>query len=139
MKIFISGEVDSKIGDDFSNIRNDLQVALEKIKSYDYGDSIKSIAIIPIIIKVVPELEEAGFFQERRLIRKKAKEADYRLRINYDKFIKSDYFGKRNLIISNILQCIREINMRITVGFDDKKLEEDILNILCVKKEELDI
>ncbi len=92
----------------------------------NYGDAINLISIIPTIFS--PKTFEALPYKERKYFSWKNKEADYRLRIDYDKFIKGDDLTKRNLILDNIIQSIRLLNKKVKKGFEGKKLENDIRN-----------
>jgi hypothetical protein len=102
----------------------------------NYGTALVDIGIIPIIMS--QELLDAGFFKERRLLKRKEKSADYRLKIDYEKFMNGDDETRRLLIIQNIIDSIRDLGRKLKKDFDAQSLENDILNTLGVAKEDID-
>jgi len=136
----MSTESDGRF-DDFSEslrlIRNDIERRIkEAIEDNTYSREIDDIAIIPIIIKFDPTMEKEGCFKERRLIKRKSKVADMRLRIDYDKFVQGDEERRKLLIIGNIIQSIKEISRKVK-DFKGKELEKDILAIFNLSEEDL--
>lgn len=109
MEIFLSGETDMEVAEQFREIRNEFEAKLESLKDKNYGSELQSIGITPIVVNLSPEYEESGFFKERKLFKKKEKDAGYRLRINFEKFVSGDYNIKRLLLAKNIIinQIIR--------------------------------
>jgi hypothetical protein len=134
MDIFMSGEVDAKIGDEYRELRKEIEKKLKQLQANSYGEEVGNIAIIPIIVNLKPDLENAGFFKEKKQFSKKSKEADFRLRINYDKFVNSNLNTKRLLIIKNVIESIRFLGTKAKVDFDANRLEVDILNLFVVEK-----
>jgi hypothetical protein len=132
MDIFMSGEIDAKISEEYSKISNEIEVKLKVLQGKDYGYALKSIGIIPICVNLTKEIEEAGFYKERKLFKRKERDADYRLRIDYEKFQNGNDDVKRLLIVKNIIDSIKLLGTKIKDGFDSKKLEDDILNLLKI-------
>lgn len=135
--IFMSGEVHCTISEDFRRIRNELTNLLKPLEQKDYGTEIVDIGIIPIILP--PEFEETGSLKERKLIKWKTYEADYRLRIDYFTFLNSDDKVKRLLLIKNIIDCIRSIGKKAKKDFYGLKLENDVLELFGVSKDDIEI
>lgn len=138
MKFFMSSESDGRY-DDFEEplriISNEIEDTIKPfIEERSYGEDVTDISIISVIIK--PDLAKEGWFKERVLFKRKAKDADLRLRIDYDKFVKGNDEIKRLLLIDNITKSIGKLSVK-TKDFDSKKLQEDILSILNVTWEEL--
>lgn len=138
MKFFMSSESDGRY-DDFEEplriISNEIEDTIKPfIEERSYGEDVTDISIISVIIK--PDLAKEGWFKERVLFKRKAKDADLRLRIDYDKFVKGNDEIKRLLLIDNIMKSIERLSVK-TKDFDSKKLQEDILSILNVTWEEL--
>lgn len=138
MKFFMSSESDGRY-DDFEEplriISNEIEDTIKPfIEERSYGEDVTDISIISVIIK--PDLAKEGWFKERVLFKRKAKDADLRLRIDYDKFVKGNDETKRLLLIDNIMKSIEKLSVK-TKDFDSKKLQEDILSILNVTWEEL--
>ena len=137
MRIFVSGELDEKISQDFRQLYREADKLLKPLESNDYGSEFKYIGIIPIIIDPKRGLLEAGFFKERKLIKRKTKEADIRLRTDFDKFYAADHNKKRLLLVDNIIRSIRVIGEKSKSDFNSEKLIADILKVFSVNAEDL--
>ncbi|ANN35471.1 dihydrolipoamide succinyltransferase (plasmid) [Bacillus thuringiensis serovar coreanensis] len=133
MRFFLSGELEGDIAEDFINIISEISSELEKLNSNHYGSEVEEIAIIPIVAKITPEYEDAGFFKERKLFKRKSKEADFRLRIDYETFLSADYSTRKMLIIRNVIQSIRVLGGKAKSDFNAIKLEQDILQVFDIK------
>jgi hypothetical protein len=132
MRIFISAEKDGKLSDKFRVIRNEIDSKILPLERNDYGSEFKSIGIIPIIIDPRRGLFEHGFFKERKLVKRKAREADIRLRTDFDKFQNGDYQTKRLPLIDNIVRSIRVIGEKSKSDFNSENLISDICKVLDV-------
>ena len=75
--------------------------------------------------------------KERRLIRFKEKNADIRLKIDYQKYQMADHQGKKLLLTKNIVDSIMVIENRKKNDFQGERLIDDILKALNVSREEL--
>ncbi|MBG9581110.1 dihydrolipoamide succinyltransferase [Bacillus thuringiensis] len=131
-EVFLSGELEGDIAEEFINIISEIGSELEGLNSNDYGSEVEEIAIIPIVAKITPEYEDAGFFKERKLFKRKSKEADFRLRIDYETFLSADYATRKILIIRNIIQSIRILGEKAKSDFNAIKLEQDVLQIFDI-------
>jgi hypothetical protein len=136
MRIFMSGEIDRSVGEKFIALSNDIEAKLRVLNDRNYGNEVTNIGIIPIV--VTQKLLDNGFFKERRLFQRKDKGADYRLRINIDKFLNGDESTRRLLIIKNIVCSVRDLARKAKKDFDAKSFERDILDVLGVTREEID-
>ncbi|MEF7657821.1 Imm44 family immunity protein [Bacillus sp. ZJS3] len=132
MRFFLSGELEGDIAEEFINIISEIGSELEGLNSNDYGSEVEEIAIIPIVAKITPEYEDAGFFKERKFFKRKSKEADFRLRIDYETFLSADYATRKILIIRNIIQSIRILGEKAKSDFNAVKLEQDILQVFDI-------
>jgi len=137
MRIFMSGETDGQISNDYRIVRNEIELKLKQLESNDYGSEFVDIGIIPIIIDPKRGLFEAGFFKERKLIKRKTKEADIRLRTDFDKFYAADNNNKRLLLVDNVIRAIRVIGEKSKADFNSEKLISDILQIFNISEKEL--
>lgn len=135
MKIIITAEIDSQVRNDFQTIRKEILEKIKPLEDKEYG--LDKISIIPIIADITPELDEAGFFKERKLIKKKEKLADIRLRIDFKKFKDGDMKTKKNLIIRNIIESIQVIGLKMKNEFNAEMFERDILSFLEVDYKEI--
>jgi hypothetical protein len=135
MNIFLSGETDKEVSEDFNEIRKEIESKLMNLRDKNYGSELQSIGIIPIIVNLPQEYEEAGFFKERKLFKRKEKDADYRLRINFEKFVSGDTNARRLLLTKNIIDSIRSLGTKAKKDFDSFSLEKDILHLLEIDEE----
>ncbi|MHC4552292.1 MAG: Imm44 family immunity protein [Planctomycetota bacterium] len=140
MIFFMSSESDRRF-DDFEEplrrIRNEIE---EKIKKYienkDYGNEVSELSIIPIIVKFNKQMEEEGWFKERKLFKRKSKEADVRLRIDYDRFVNGNNNVKKMLLIGNIIKSIEALSSKAR-DFKAQELVNDILKLFGLNREDL--
>ena len=125
-------ELDKEIDRQILAIHHNTEKPLEEfLKDKDYGTGLKSLYLIPMIFR--PDIK---LYNERMLYRAKKGEADYRLKIDYDKYIHADEAGKRSLIIKNLLLAIRLIAIKAKknkMEFDSEKMEKDIRDFLDFK------
>lgn len=135
MDFFLSGEIDGthpldQIDNKFTKASSDISVKLSTfLEALNYGAEVEELNIIPIIVKQPKEMEDAGWFKERKLFKRKSRSTDFRLRIDYDDFCLGSDEKRIKLILRNIIDSIRILDCRATKDFDGKKLEADILNL----------
>ncbi|MFE1940898.1 Imm44 family immunity protein [Leptospira kirschneri] len=129
MKFFISSEIDGRfsqnVPDKFRRVRKSVESILNKhFLDKDYGANIKSIGVIPILIRT--DLKE--FYKERRLYQKKQNPADYRLYIDFEHFEKANDDIATNLLIQNILAVVQDLGRKVS-SFDATSLKNQIKNL----------
>jgi hypothetical protein len=129
----MSSESDS-LYDNFEDIlrkiSNEIAEKIEDfVKDKNYGSEVEELSVISIIVKFDEQMEKEGWFKERVLFKKKKKETDIRLRIDYDKFVKGDENTKKLLLIDNVINSIRQLSKKAKTSFNAKQLEDDILNL----------
>ena len=133
MKFFLSGELDGTRPNDLIDQKFRLASSYikEKLTPFlaerNYGTEVLELNIIPIIVKLPPEMEEAGWFKERKLFRRKSHSTDFRLRINYDQFCNGSDDSRVQLLIDNIVESVRILSDRAKKDFAGKQLELDIV------------
>lgn len=131
MKYFMSGEISKEVYEDYSVISNIIEKKIiEFLKEKSYGTGVEKLSVIPTIFS--PKIFESLPYKERMRYSPKTKEAEFRLRIDYQDFKDSNEEGKRKLIIENIIKSIRllqEKTNKYKVDFDGKRLEKDILSL----------
>ncbi|MEM5595036.1 Imm44 family immunity protein [Niallia circulans] len=71
MEIFLSGETDMEVAEQFREIRNEFEAKLESLKDKNYGSELQSIGITPIVVNLSPEYEESGFLKKENYLRKR--------------------------------------------------------------------
>lgn len=141
MRLFLSGELNDDVADDVFIISKEIDEKLKFITEENagleddttYGDEFKGIGIIPMILS-----DNFGkYYNERRYISRKRKDADIRLRINYKRFKKAKFEKKRLIYIKNIMNSIDVVIEKSKGDFKGEKLKEDILKALDVTPEQL--
>lgn len=100
-----------------------------------YGSEFREIAIIPSCMN--EEFWETTGWKERKRIWHKKKEADIRLRMDYDRFINETIENKRLLFIDVIVRSIQVVQAYSKEDFSGYELIKDILSALNVTAAEL--
>jgi len=127
MKIFLSSEVDTGVGDLMRKSRLAINDRLQKIISKnDFGSAIEEIGIIPCVFS--DESPEWRNRKERKNISHIKKSADMRLNVNYYDFVSGNDRRRVKLLLENIIESIKIIGERVKEGFDSKGLIIDIRN-----------
>ncbi|MBT3362847.1 MAG: dihydrolipoamide succinyltransferase [Chloroflexi bacterium] len=137
MKFFLSGELDHGISEACMQIEMEIEPILNTLENTNYGSEVVDIGIIPIIIDPKRGLLEEGFFKERKLFKRKTAEADFRLRIDYNKFKAADYEKRKLLLLNNIVESIKILGQRARKDFDHVKLMNDIYKLFDINEETL--
>ena len=138
----MSSESDSR----YENFEESLRIISNKIelqiknfiKDKFYGNEIKDLSIIPIIIKFDENMEKEGWFKEKITFKKAKNQGDIRLRVNYDKFVNGDENIKKLLLIDNVIKSIRELSKKAKNDFNAKQLENDILKLFNITLNDLE-
>lgn len=141
MKIILGAEAYQSACDLFRYAWNELQAAVDSLSGFDYGTEFESISVIPIIMP--SEFHDS--YRERKLIKRKAKEADIRLYVDYESFVRcrSDMerepfkSRRRLLLIKAIVDSITVVENGKKGDFQGIKLIDDLLRALKVEKEDL--
>ena len=111
------------------NFLTDKTTDLENINNY--GTEFKEISIIPSCMD--DELWNTLCWKERKQIWRKRREADIRLRMDYNRFINETLENKRLLFIDIIIKSIQVVQEKSNGDFRGEDLIKDIL--LALKKE----
>ena len=102
----------------------------------NYGTEFVSIGIIPSCLS--QKFTDALGWKERKQIWRKKKEADIRLFMDYERFIKEPPEIKRLMYIDIIIKSIMVVQEKSQGDFKGKELIKDILKALSVTQEQLD-
>jgi|WetSurMetagenome_2_1015567.scaffolds.fasta_scaffold1029521_1 hypothetical protein len=137
-RFFMSGEIDGKIHQDYNKLSLEIEAKIKLLEANDYGSEVVDIGIIMIIIDPRRRLFEEGFFRERKLIRRKSKGADIRLRTDFDKFQAADHEGRRLLLLDNVIRSLKVITERVKKDFKGEQLISDVYQLFNIKPEDLD-
>jgi len=134
VRFFFSGELDSKIADAYRSTRKQVETTLnEALKSVEYGEAIEEIGIIPIILSA----KFAEGHKERRLVKRAAKTADYRLFIDFDSFANGSEEERKHLLVENLLNAVADIDRKLKGSFNGIRLRQDILSLFPEAKHDL--
>ena len=112
----------------------DREAGLEDIDNY--GTEFRSIAIIPTCLD--DGFWEASGWKERKQIWRKKKEADIRLRIDYDRFVRETPENQRLMFIDIIVKSIQVVQEKSKGDFRGNELIADILKALNITQDQLD-
>ena len=91
MEIIFTAETYQTAGNLFIQAKQEIDIGIKAVAKNDYGEEFKSMAVIPIIMP--KDLHEQ--FRERRLIKRKTFEADIRLFVDFEKFVKGKWDVKK--------------------------------------------
>lgn len=138
MYLGFSSETGYDAGDLLSPIENDVEARLSFVSQKgigleevdNYGTEFKDVIIVTICIP--QHLIDAGWFTERVLVKRKAHEADLRLRMDYDKFVAASPELRRLMYIENIVKSIRALQAKSKVDFRGEDLIKDIFKALDI-------
>ena len=132
MKIFCSCE-GYRLGD-IHHVFNRLKPILKTFQDKSYGEEFIDIGVIPVIM---PE-EFHDRYKERKLLKRKKREADIRLFIDYDKFSKADLDMQVKLFLQNIIRSIKVVDERKKGDFQGEKLINDLCVAFNVEREQIE-
>jgi hypothetical protein len=122
MEFWFSGELDHQVSDAYREIRKEVEATLNReLGSKDYGPALQKLAIIPIIIS-----KTFGLRKERRLVRREQKSADYRLFIDFEAFVAGDHHKRVQLLVTNVLLAVQDIDRKLKSQFAGAQLRNDI-------------
>ena len=112
----------------------DREAHLEDVNNY--GTEFRLIAIIPTCV-------DDGFWnalgwKERKQIWRKKKEADIRLRMDYDRFVQETPENQRLMFIDIIVRSIQVVQEKSKDDFRGNELIADILKALNITQDQLD-
>ena len=145
MRIFLTLEVDEPADKTLHSIMNEINLKLNFVTDLDvdledvdnYGREFINIGIIPTCMS--DDFLNALGWKERKLIKRKAKEADIRLIINHDEYLKASLERKRLIYIKTIIDSIRIVQEKSKGDFRGDQLIADILKALDVTKDQLSL
>src|SRR5947208_3702951 len=123
MRFFIAGEVDTAVADAWRESSRPVEVRLNAaLAERQYGPAIQSIGIIPMILR--PEWQHGR--PERKLLRGKDRDADYRTIIDFEAFRQGSAEARERLIVANIVDAVRDLNRKARGTFNGEALVADI-------------
>jgi hypothetical protein len=129
MEIWMSGEIQDDVIDDFRHARNDVESTLNAaLRDRQYGDPIKQWALIPIILPGEDErLDEVRKFDKRRRV------VEFRLKIHHETFKSATPAAQRSLICACLLRSIDLFPTLHVGGFDHEAFCTDVERVAAEK------
>lgn len=128
MEIFLSAEIEGPATNKWFALQKEFAPLLKSLKAKCYGDMLTNIGIISIILR--DQYFEGGGYKERRYYSKKNKEADIRIKIDYNKFVRSSPEEARAMYIEHILESISIAGEKAGKGFNLEQLLCDVREVL---------
>jgi hypothetical protein len=123
--LFVSPEVSKEITFDDANL---ITLIGKQVKNLllenDYGDAVKEVAIIPTIFS--EGTYKVLAYKERKIYSPKKKEAEFRLKIDFEKFVRGNDAEKKKMILDNFIESITILSEKVRKDFDGKRLIRDI-------------
>lgn len=142
MRLFLSIEAqceETGIQYILSEVNQKLSFVTAKDKNLEntdnYGQEFSSIAVIPTCVS--EKMWVISGWKERRFISRKKREADIRLKMDYERFKSETKENKYILFADVIIKSILVVSQKSKGDFNADKLIDDILNALDITKEEL--
>ena len=122
MELWIGGEIDSVVGDDFRKARNSLEDRINAfLSTRNYNLPFNGWDVICI-------LRNDNEFDEIHKYSKKNNDMDFRLSVNYSTFLEGDALKKEKLIFDTLLRSLEILKDK---GISEKELDvlkQDLLN-----------
>ena len=129
MRFFFSGEIDVAIAEEFRAVRISVERTLNAFcDGRDYGPAVSEIGIIPIVLRPEFMLDR----KERRLFQRKQHSADYRLVIDYTRFLHGTTREQELLLVRNVIDSIQDLGRKTGDQFRSAELARDIMNLFQV-------
>jgi hypothetical protein len=122
MKLWISGEVDSYVGDYFRHTLNEVeQVVNEKLLTNNYGTGISEWDVIFIIT------EEGG--EESFKYKKKDRSTDIRMCLDHQLFLNSDIKTRKNLMLEALARSLDNLSEMAIGDVSWQALRSDLFSL----------
>ena len=128
MEIFLSAEAEGPATSKWFILQKEFASALAQLKHRHYGDDLTSIGIISILMR--DEFFVGGGYKERTHYSRKRKDADIRLRIDYQTFIKASKEMQKEIYLNHIVESIRIAGKKAGPAFQTEQLVADVRILL---------
>lgn len=141
MKLILSVEAQNAFEIGFGEILKEVTESIKSINDNSlvseskYGNEFVSIGIIPSCMD--EKMWTALGWKERKLIKRKKREADIRIKMDYDCFIRESPSNKRLIFIKTIVESLKIVQENSKSDFKGEELINDILFLLNVSLDEL--
>jgi hypothetical protein len=129
MQLWMSGELQSDIGEAYRSARKEIESKInEYISSRSYGEGVQKWAFIAIIAP--PRTTQ--YYPEVRKYWKRDRTAEFRILIDYEAFKRADPPGHRTLIAQALIASLQIATRMNIPNFDPVSLMQDVLNVARV-------
>ena len=137
MKLFISIEAERAEETGIDNILTEVRKKLSFLSEDTdaYGTEFSEISVIPVCVS--EEMWQILGWKERKLISRKKKEADIRLKMDFQRFNKADAEEKYILFADIIVKSVLVVKEKSKSDFKGDKLIADIIKALNLSKEDI--
>lgn len=144
MELFMTIETQAGVDDILRAILRDTKCQLKFVTDKEaeleevdnYGTEFRLISVIPTCLD--DQFWEASGWKERKQIWRKKKEADIRLRMDYDRFVQETPENQRLMFIDIIVRSIQVVQEKSKDDFRGNELIADILKALNITQDQLD-
>ncbi len=123
MKLWISSETESSVADELRIARNALEDDLAAfLENRSYELELESLDCI-IILRNDDDFEEITRYSPKK------RDMDFRLAIDFNDFIKSDFKKRKSLILKTIIRAVDILSTKKTINKEAiQALRNDIIN-----------
>lgn len=126
MELWMSGEIQSDVGDAYSRASNLVEKAVNKcIKDNDYGEGLREWAYIAII-----RAKDSPSYGEIAKYRKRLKEVEFRLKIDHAAFLSGSTEDHVRLISQSLLRSLKTMPEIGVAKVDLDRLAKDVSRCL---------
>ncbi len=129
MKFFLGIEGEPPASGYLQKIQQKMESQLKPLENCKYGECLKSIGIITILVSE----KYYDSFSERILFQRKQKSADIRIRMNYKSFLRADEKQREEMYKAHLIESIKSIEervCRVEKNFAFDKLLFDVNDVL---------
>ena len=141
MRLVLSVEAQHAFESGLSEILREVSESIKSINDDSlnseskYGKEFCSISIIP---SCMDEIYWTSLgWKERKIINRKKREAEIRIKMDYNRFIRATKSDKRLIFIKTIVESLNIVQEKSKSDFNGEELINDILRLLNVSKNEL--
>ena len=126
MRIFLSAEIYGAADHLLVDLRREFSKKLSLLDNKNYGDELVEIAIISMILPDYYYNE----VKERKLFKRKTSEADIRLKIDYEQFIRAKPDKRRQIYYDHIIQSLETLRNKVSANYQFDTLMKDVKEVL---------
>ena len=124
MKLWIGGILDASIADAFSEIRNEIQRAINlKIEAEEYGSGISTWDVVLVVL-------ESRHPKEHTRVARVSRETDVRVVIDYTGFLQGSTQQREAILLEALLESIHRLSQKRIPDFNFIKLQKNVVEAI---------